>query len=104
MADRTPVPYGRALHKLAVHAKLDIFQAAILHALADRLGGKDHAWPSYALLARESHQSRRKAIMAVKTLQGLGILIVDDSGASNCYTIDFDVLLRHVKDEQVRGC
>ncbi len=103
MPKRKPISYGLAVTKLALHSTLTAHQKLVLIAVAEHLGVKDHAWPSYATLARLTSLTRRTVISTVKALVRQGILTIcyPPGQRSNCYKPEFQELMNRVSDEQV---
>src|SRR5262245_28501199 len=104
MSKRKRIPYGLALTKLALHSALTAHQKLVLIVLAEHLGINDHAWPSYARLARLTSLSRPTVIKTVKALAEAGILAVSypPGERSNHYIPDLQELMNRVDDEQVK--
>lgn len=103
MSKRKPISYGLAVTKLALHSTLTAHQKLVLIAVAEHLGVKDHAWPSYATLARLTSLTRRTVISTVKALANQDILTIryPPGQRSNCYRPEFQELMSRVSDEQV---
>jgi hypothetical protein len=103
MSKRKHFSYGLAVTKLALHSTLTANQKLVLIAIAEHLGSKDHAWPSYATLARLTSLTRRTVITTVKALADQGILTIryPPGQRSNCYKPELKELMSRVSDEQV---
>jgi len=103
MSKRKRIPYGLAVAKLALHSTLTAHQKLVLIAIAEHLGTNDHAWPSYATLARLTSLTRRTVIKTVKALAGAGTLAISrpPGQRSNHYAPDFHELMSRASDERV---
>lgn len=95
-----PVTHGHALRRLALHSTLASTQKLVLVAIAEHLGSKLVARPSYVELARLTGLTRRHVITTVGKLFDQGILTIGyrPGSRSNCYWASLEALAQLVPD------